>query len=80
MRFALVLASFALAACGSTAGPGAQPSGAGHGSDVVCHEERSTGSTIPREVCRSKMQSDADRKGAEDMMITPRPAPASPGN
>jgi hypothetical protein len=94
MRPALLIASFVaslstsllLVACGSTAGstaaggPGAQTAGAGSGSDVECHDERATGSSIPRRVCRSKMQSDADRRGAEDLMLTPRVTPSGPGN
>jgi hypothetical protein len=82
MRHFFLIASLLLPACGASGsrppdGPGAQ-AGAGSGSDMECHEERSTGSAIPRQVCRSKMQSDADHKGAEDFMNTPRAAPPPP--
>jgi hypothetical protein len=43
-------------------------SGPGGGSDVQCHDETMTGSSIPRHVCRSKAQSDRDRDGARDWM------------
>jgi len=83
MRHPLLLASLFVTACGASGsrpadGPGAQ-AGAGPGSNMVCHEERSPGSTVPREVCRPKAQSDADKKGAEDLMNTPAPPPAGVG-
>ncbi|MEO7733197.1 MAG: hypothetical protein ABIY55_19700 [Kofleriaceae bacterium] len=83
MRPFFLIVSLLVSACGASGsrpadGPGTQ-AGAGSGSDVVCHEERQTGSSIPHEVCRSKMQSDADRKGAEDFLNTPRPSPPPPG-
>ena len=54
--------------------------GAGSGSDVVCHEETSTGSSISHQVCRSKFQSDQDQKGAQDMLSAPRSAAGRAGN
>jgi hypothetical protein len=76
MHFAAVLA---LAACGPSASQGPAAShttpGGESGSDVVCREETPTGSSISREVCRSRAQMDADRKNAEDFMRTPGPAP-----
>jgi hypothetical protein len=40
----------------------------GPGPDTVCVDETPTGSSIPRRVCRSKMQSDMDRKGGQDFV------------
>jgi len=81
MRHLLLIASLFLTACGASGsrpadGPGAQ---AGAGSNMVCHEERSPGSTVPREVCRPKAQSEADKKGAEDLMNSPTSAPPPTG-
>jgi hypothetical protein len=59
MRFALLVAVL-FAACAPTTPPvngppgatAAQGSGAGSGSNVVCHEETPTGSSISRTVCQ----------------------------
>ena len=77
---AFLVASLVLAACGSrtSTGPGTQAAGAGSGSDMECHEETSTGSSISHQVCRSKFDADQDRKGAQDFMSTPRAAPGQP--
>lgn len=82
MRRTMLMAVLVLSACGpsSTQGPGTTPatktaSGSGAGSEVVCKEETPLGSSISREVCRSKAQSDEDRKGALDMLDTTRPTP-----
>jgi hypothetical protein len=83
-RFMFAVA-FVVAACG---GASSQEKGA-HGvvvqgvdsdaksgtSDVQCHDETMTGSSIPRHVCRSKAQSDRDRDGARDWMDRSRAAP-----
>ena len=37
----------------------------GSGSDAECHDETPTGTTIPRRVCRTRMQSVMDRKGGQ---------------
>jgi hypothetical protein len=81
MRHLLLIASLLLPACGASGsrpadGPGTQ---AGAGSNMVCHEERSPGSTVPRDVCRPKAQSDLDKKGAEDLMNSPASAPPATG-
>jgi hypothetical protein len=70
-----LLASLLLTACGAS---GSHPAdgtqaGAGSGSNMVCHEERSPGSTVPRDVCRPKAQSELDQKGAEDFKSPPAP-------
>lgn len=91
MHRASILLCLGLAACGAssnssgtshantaTAGT-SDGTGAGPGSDVECHDETSTGSSISHQVCRSKFQSDQDRKGAQDMLGAPRAAPAVPG-
>ena len=81
----ILLLSLALAACGSSTSPqgsvghagtttAGTTDGAGPGSDVECHDETSTGSSIPHQVCRSKFQADQDKKGAQDFMNSPRPA------
>jgi hypothetical protein len=82
MRRTLLMVVLVLSACGpsATQAPGTTPatttaSGNGAGSDVVCKEETKTGSTIPREVCRSRVQSEDDRKGAQDMLEGPRSTP-----
>lgn len=54
--------------------------GAGSGSDVVCREETSTGSSISHQVCRSKFQSEQDQKGAQNMLGTPTTSAGRPGN
>jgi hypothetical protein len=82
----LLIASI-FAACGapaaqgpstaSTASPGAGGGvEAGPGSDMECHEETKTGSSISHQVCRSKDQSADDRRGAEDMLGQPHPTPS----
>ena len=83
MRRTLLMAVLVFSACGpsATQTPGTTPttttaSGNGSDSDVVCKEETKTGSTIPREVCRSKAQSEADRKGAQDIYEGPRVTPS----
>ena len=72
----LIIASV-FAACGgasapapvSTASPGAGGGvEAGPGSDVECHEETKTGSSISHTVCRTKDQAADDRRGAQDMI------------
>jgi hypothetical protein len=74
---ASLLIASVLAACGgsaaqapaSTASPAAGGGvAAGPGSDVECHEETKTGSSISHTVCRSKDQAADDRRGAQDMM------------
>jgi hypothetical protein len=78
MRHLLLIASLLLPACGASGshpagGPGTQ-AGAGSGSNMECHEERSPGSTVPREVCQPKAQN-----GAADLMNTPNAAPPATG-
>jgi hypothetical protein len=81
----LLLASI-IVACGAPAaeGPGsvsaASPgagggSEVGPGSDVECHEETKTGSSISHQVCRTKFQTEDDRRGAQDMIGQPHTAP-----
>jgi hypothetical protein len=79
------LISLFLAACGSSSStsPGttastAAPAGDGSGSDVVCRDEFKTGSSLPRRVCRSQFEADADRKGARDFISQPRTSPGVP--
>jgi hypothetical protein len=82
-RLALALA-LALTACGSTTaqGPGATTAGSGAAAEQDCHEEQVTGSAIPRRVCRTPEQVEADRKGAQDMLGGPHatgsPTPGTP--
>jgi hypothetical protein len=92
LTFAVTLAATVaatLAACGAPAagGPGtvsaASPgagggSEVGPGSDVECHDEIKTGSSIPRRVCRSKDQSDDDRQGAQNFINQPHTVPVPP--
>ena len=87
MRRTLLMVVLVLSACGpsATQAPATTPSGttaSGNGADseMVCKEETKTGSTIPREVCRSKAQSEADRKGAQDMYEGPRATSSPRGN
>jgi hypothetical protein len=47
---------------------------------MICREEKSTGSSISHQVCRSKFQSDQDQKGAQDMLGSPHSAAGRPGN
>lgn len=70
----------ALAACGASQNSqaaGSQPANASSG-DMECHEESTLGSTIPRQVCKSKLQKDEERRGAQDFLGTARPAPPPP--
>lgn len=83
MRRMLLAAVLALAACGPTASQGpttnhATASGNGSGSDLICHEEAATGSTLSHEVCRTREQVDDDRKGADEMLRTQGSRPGSP--
>jgi hypothetical protein len=81
MRHLFLIASLLLAACGASSSrpaDGAQ-AGAGPGSNMVCHEERSPGSTVPREVCRPKAQSEVDKQGADDLKNAPTAAPPPAG-
>ena len=83
MRHLVLIASLLLPACGASGsrpadGPGTQ-AGAGPGSNMVCHEERSPGCTVPREVCRPKAQSDADKKGADDLVNSRSATPPPTG-
>lgn len=83
---ASLLIASTFAACGSsaqgpatasTASPGAGGGvEVGPGSDVECHEETKTGSSISHQVCRSKEQSADDRRGAQDMLGQPHTTPA----
>lgn len=81
MRQLVFIASLLLPACGAS---GSRPAGgggtqAGAGSNMECHEERSPGSTVPRDVCRPKAQSKADKAGAEDYMNSSTAAPPPAG-
>lgn len=82
MHRAILLVTLLAAACGaSQSSPSTTPTaGAGPGSDQECHEETPTGSSISHQVCRSKFQSDQDKKGAQDFLNSPRPAAGRPGN
>ena len=68
-----------LAACGAPAaqGTGANTaaSGSGAGSDTDCHEETPTGTSIPRQVCRTPERSQDDRDAARRYMKTIPTAP-----
>ena len=60
----------------STASPGAGGGvEAGPGSDMECHDETKTGSSIAHQVCRTKEQSADDRRGAQDMLGQPHTTP-----
>jgi len=72
MRQIVVAALLALAACGPS------PRGASHatvtdpGSEVVCQEERSTGTNMSRPVCYTREQVEENRKAAQDWEKRPR--------
>lgn len=69
----------ALAACGASQSSQQPTNQASAGSgDLECHEESTLGSAIPRQVCKSKLQKDEERRGAQDFMGTARPAPPPP--
>ncbi|HEU4726700.1 MAG TPA: hypothetical protein VFT22_02395 [Kofleriaceae bacterium] len=40
-----------------------------------CHDEDVTGSNIPRRVCRTKFQSELNRRGAQDWELQPQNRP-----
>ena len=44
---------------------------------MICREERPTGSSISREVCRTPEQMEADRKAADDMFRKTNARPAA---
>jgi hypothetical protein len=75
MRRSLLAAVLVLAAWAPSASQRPSPNhaaaGDDPGSDVVCRDETPTGSSISRQVCRSRAQRDADRKDAEDLLKTP---------
>ena len=71
MRHLLLITSLLLTACGASGTRPADSTQAGAGSNMVCHEERSPGSTVPRDVCRPKTQAELDQKGAEDFKAPP---------
>jgi hypothetical protein len=90
MQRASILLCLGLAACGASSNSSGTShantatagttEGAAPGSDMECHDETPTGSSISHQVCRSKFQSDQDRKGAQDMLGAPRTAAGRPGN
>jgi hypothetical protein len=78
MRRTLVLAVLVLVACASSSNQGPPPNhGTAVGSNMICREERPTGSSIPRTVCRTPEEIDQDHQDAQDLART-RPAVVSP--
>ena len=90
MRRTLVAVVLVLAACGTGSTQGPTPheatasgtgagSGTGSGTDsgMICHEETPTGSSIPRQVCRTPEESERAHKDAEDLARSRGLAPPS---
>jgi hypothetical protein len=70
-----------LAACatgphGSTANTAAAPEAGSGASRKVCKEETTTGSNVPRMVCRTQEQADDQRDAARNWHNTARPSPS----
>lgn len=80
MKRAFVL--LALAACGASQNSQASgnPQASAGSGDLECHEESSIGSSIPRQICKSKLQKDEERRGAQDFLGTARPTQPPPPN
>ena len=79
MRALLLGTALALAACtsGSGQGPTSNNAHAGRSDGMICREERPTGSSISREICRTPEQMEADRKAADDMFRKTNARPQS---
>jgi hypothetical protein len=73
----MLLAVVLVTACGAPQGvSGAGKTGSSSDSTVEeCHDEDVTGSNIPRRVCRTKFQSDLNRRGAQDWQLQPQNRP-----
>jgi hypothetical protein len=66
MRYLLIVALL-VPACGSSSRQTVSDPSTGGGSGMICHEETPTGSSLPRQVCRTPEQVEDQRKGARDM-------------
>jgi hypothetical protein len=85
MRRTLLAAPLLFAACASSSPQGstttpATASGSGSGSNMICHQETPTGSSISREVCRTPEQVEDDRRHADQLMNTPENRSGPRGN
>jgi hypothetical protein len=72
MRTTGMFAALCLMACGASSQQ--TTASTGNGSGLICHEEKPTGTSIAREVCRTPEQGEDDRNGARSM-LTARPMP-----
>lgn len=82
MRPILFATTLVLAACTTQPGTGASRATTGttiagteDSDDQVCGEETPLGSNIPRMVCRSRLQSQLDRDGAQSWQARDRARP-----
>jgi hypothetical protein len=72
MRQSLLAAVLALVACGPPVGKGpakpgvTDPNAADPTSEVVCQDERTTGSNFSRPVCMTREQNDENRRAAQE--------------
>jgi hypothetical protein len=73
MRQTLLAAVLALVACGPPIGKGpaskttvTDPNAADPTSEVVCQDERTTGSNFSRPVCMTREQTDENRRAAQE--------------
>jgi hypothetical protein len=73
----MLLAVVLVTACGAPQGVSNGPGKTGSSDSTVeeCHDEDVTGSNIPRRVCRTKFQSDLNRRGAQDWQLQPQNRP-----
>jgi hypothetical protein len=83
MRQSLLAAVLALVACGPPVASGPKkptvtdPNAADPTSEVVCQDERTTGTNFSRPVCMTREQTDENRRAAQDWETKSRNTPSS---